>query len=143
MIRIIGLLFVLSVFAGQASAQCKTFAKNKCMPSLDDYMLNGRLYASYMRQGQESELNLVLNGGQKYRLIACAKESLGNVWVRLTDASGKVLYDNAEHDFANTWDFSVKSTQEFKVKTFIQTPKAQNELEVRDCSVILVGSKIE
>lgn len=132
---------LIGAMATVASAQCRTFAKSKCVPGLEDYMLNGRMYGSYMVQGQEAELHVVLSAGQKYRIMNCARPALGNVWIRLMDSKGRVVFDNSEHDYATSWDFSVKATQEFTVKTFVQTPANAGDEKARDCSVLIIGSK--
>ena len=132
---------LIALLSTSALAQCRTFAQKKCVPGLGDYKPNGSLYANYMEDGQETELNLVLIGGQNYRLLHCHKEGLGQVWIQLMDNTNKVIYDNAEHDFATTWDFSVKSTQEFKVKTFISGVGEVSDMTARACAVLLLGNK--
>lgn len=94
-----------------------------------------------MVQGQEAMINVVLNGGQKYRLINCNKSSLGEVWIQLLDNKGNIVFDNSEHDFTHTWDFVVKSTQEFRIRTYIQLPENKSAQKVRDCSMVIIGSK--
>jgi hypothetical protein len=135
-------LFTLLIIASlQLSAQCRTFVKNNCESLLDDYLVSGRMYGGYVSQGQEMELNVVLNGGQKYRLINCSKANLGNVQVQLIDNKGNVVYDNVDHDYADKWDFNVKSTQEFKVRTVLPIPDKSSPTTVRDCSILIIGSK--
>ena len=118
--------------------QCRSFAQKNCNPKLGDYRPNGSLYATYMQDGQETELNVVLIGGQKYRLVHCHREGLGKVWIQLYDKQGKLVYDNSEHDFATTWDFSVKATQEFRIKTFIS---GVGDKDTRSCAVLMLGNK--
>jgi hypothetical protein len=122
-------------------SQCRTYAKNSCESQLEDYMLNGRMYGGYMVQGQETELFVVLSAGQKYRIVGCTKPALGNVWIQLIDGKGKVVFDNSEHDLVQTWDISVKSTQEFRLKTFVPDAKNKSATRIRDCSLLLLGSK--
>lgn len=122
-------------------AQCRTFVRENCESKLEDYLINGRMYGGYVSQGQEMELNVVLNGGQKYRLINCSKPSLGKIQVQLIDNKGKVVFDNAEHDFAQTWDFDVKATQEFIVRTVFPSPGKGQTSTARDCSILIIGSK--
>jgi hypothetical protein len=130
------------ILIGQiASAQCRTFGRSNCESQLDDYMLNGRMYGGYMVQGQQTELMVVLSAGQKYRIIGCTKPSLGTVWIQLLDVNGRVIFDNTEHDLVQTWDFSVKSTQEFKLKTFVPDAVNKSATRIRDCSLLLLGSK--
>ncbi|MEQ8323120.1 MAG: hypothetical protein RIC15_09005 [Vicingaceae bacterium] len=138
-------LFIFSVVLGitgtSLMAQCRTYAKNTCESQLDDYLLNGRMYGGYMIQGQNTELYVVLSAGQKYRLVGCTKESLGQLWIQIIDGKGHVIFDNTEYDLVQNWDFTVKSTQEFKIRTFIPEPKGKTEQKMRDCSLMLIGSK--
>ena len=137
----------ISIFIGilalglQVNAQCRTFVKNNCESKLDDYQISGRMYGGYVSQGQELELNVVLNGGQKYRLINCSKPDLGVIQVQLLDKQGNVVFDNADHEFANSWDFDVKATQEFTVRTVLPSPPKSQASTVRDCSILIIGSK--
>jgi hypothetical protein len=131
----------LMLFSQIVSAQCRTYARNNCESQLEDYMLNGRMYGGYMVQGQETELYIVLNAGQKYRILGCTKPNLGTVWIQLLDGNGNIIFDNTEHDLVQTWDFSIKSTQEFKLRTFVPDAKNKSETRIRDCSLLLLGSK--
>ncbi len=136
------LLFAgLSIASFSAQAQCKSFVKNNCQDQLEDYQVSGRMYGGYVSQGQEIDLVVVLNGGQKYRLINCSKATLGKIQVVLLDSDGNVLFDNTEHEFAMQWDFEVKSTQEFTVKTILPTPPKSHGSSVRDCNILIIGNK--
>jgi hypothetical protein len=144
-LRLKGILLatiLLVLGAASVSAQCRTYAQKKCVPELGDYRPNGSLYANYLENGQEIQLNLVLIGGQKYRLLHCHKEGLGQVWIQLFDHKGKVVFDNSEHNFATTWDFSVQTTQEFSVKTFI-SGVGEHDQAARSCGVLLLGNKFK
>lgn len=140
-LSLIALFTALIGFSIQANAQCRTFVKNNCNDKLEDYNIGGRMYGGYVSQGQELELNIVLNGGQKYRLINCSKDNLGIVQVVLFDSKGNVVFDNSEHEFVDTWDFDVKSTQEFLVKTILPSPTSSHGSTVRDCNILIIGSK--
>ena len=139
--RILFATATLMMFSQLSSAQCRTYGRNTCESDLEDYMLNGRMYGGYMVQGQETELFVVLSAGQKYRLVGCTKPALGKVWIQLLDSKGKVVFDNTEHNLVQTWDFTVKATQEFRIKTFIPDPKGKTSQPLRDCSIMLIGSK--
>lgn len=143
MLKLKSIIVVLGLFlfASQAQAQCRSFVKNNCEEKLEDYMVSGRMYGGYVSQGTELELNVVLNGGQKYRLINCSKDNLGTVQVVLLDNKGNVIFDNSEHEFANTWDFDVKATQEFTVKTILPSPPKSQGSTIRDCNILIIGSK--
>jgi len=137
-IILIGGLFLLGI---QANAQCRSFVKNNCEEQLEDYLVSGRMYGGYASQGQEIDLVIVLNGGQKYRLINCSKENLGTIQVVLLDNKGNVIFDNFEHEFAQSWDFDVKATQEFTIRTIIPSPSKSQGTAVRDCNILIIGSK--
>lgn len=132
---------VFSSLISNVNAQCRTFVKNNCEQKLEDFMISGRMYGGYVSQGTELELNVVLNGGQKYRLINCSKENLGVVQLVLLDNKGNVIFDNSEHDFADSWDFDVKATQEFTVRTILPTPPKSQSSTIRDCNILIIGGK--
>ena len=139
-LRFICTLAFLGLFAIGANAQCRSFAKKTCENQLDGYMLSGRMYGGYMSQGQEVDIVVVLNGGQAYRLVSCSKPNLGQIRVQLIDSHNKVVFDNVDHDFVQNWDFEVKSTQEFTIRTFIPSAD-KTATTVRDCSIMLIGNK--
>ena len=137
-IILISSLFFLGI---QANAQCRSFVKNNCEEQLEDYQVSGRMYGGYASQGQEIDLVIVLSGGQKYRLINCSKKSLGTIQIILLDNKGNVIFDNFEHEFAQSWDFDVKATQEFTIRTIIPSPSKTRAAAVRDCNILIIGSK--
>lgn len=139
-LRIIYIIAFLGLFVFEANSQCRTFAKKACESQLDDYMVSGRIYGGYMSQGQEIDIVVVLNGGQQYRLVNCTKPILGNIRVQLIDSDNNVVFDNVDHDFIRNWDFAVKSTQEFIIRTYIPSAD-KTATTVRDCSMVLIGSK--
>ncbi|MCB0429643.1 MAG: hypothetical protein H6585_07790 [Flavobacteriales bacterium] len=132
-----GLILLAGFGTSAAIAQCKSLAKTSCVPSLGDYLPNGRLYQSVVEKGTSGELHMVLNGGQHYRIITCADEKLGATeWV-LKDANGKVLFDNREHNMAQVWDIEVSTTQEFVMELEVGEKRGVG----RGCSCVLVGYK--
>jgi hypothetical protein len=140
-VKIITAILMICVSAYTVDAQCRSFAKNSCETQLEGYMVSGRMYGGFVTQGQEMELNVVLNGGQKYRLVNCSKPDLGKVQVQLLDSEGNIIFDNADHDMAQNWDFDVKSTQEFKIRTIVPGATKSTSSSVRDCSILILGSK--
>ena len=140
-LKSITILLAILAAGIQLNAQCRTFVRNSCEDKLEDYLVSGRMYGGYVSQGQEIELNVVLNGGQKYRLINCSKPSLGTIQVQLLDNKGNIIFDNADHDFVMKWDFDVKATQEFTVRTILPSPTAKQGSSVRDCNILIIGSK--
>jgi len=140
-LKIICTIAFLGLFVIEANAQCRTFAKNTCETQLEGYMLNGRMYGGFLTQGQEMDLVVVLNGGQTYRLVNCSKPTLGEIQIQLIDSDGNIVFNNVDHEMAQDWDFDVKSTQEFTIKTIIPSPSKSQGSSARDCSILLIGSK--
>ena len=51
--------------SGTASSQCRSFAKNKCVPELAPYKFNETFNAAQMAAGEEAEVNLTFFSGQE------------------------------------------------------------------------------
>ena len=140
---ILALLFVCAG-AGIATlqAQCKSFTKRKCLPSLAPYMNNGQLNTAVMTPGQSADMLMNFNSGQSYRIIVCAEGVLGSVEFQVSDATGKVLFKNREKDtFVNSWDFSVEQTSQFTVSVKVPEQVDKTQFSTEGCVSVLVGFK--
>jgi hypothetical protein len=124
------------------SAQCRSFAKNKCIPALAPYKFNETFNAAQLAPGEEAEVELTFYSGQEYRLLICAHPILGEVNWKLMDATGKSLFESTAEDPKPTFDFKVATTQ--KLVVHVDVPSASkggtNMLTV-GCVGILVGFK--
>ncbi|MCB0428748.1 MAG: hypothetical protein H6585_13805 [Flavobacteriales bacterium] len=125
-------------------AQCKAFTKKVCNPILSPYTHNGQLNSAILAEGETAELLLTFYAGQNYRVAVCAQEVIGDVEFRLMDANRNLIFDNTQHDMANSWDFNVKSTQQIIVE--INVPKRSESgkavsMVPTGCVSILVGFK--
>jgi hypothetical protein len=123
-------------------AQCRSFAKNKCMPSMAPYKFNETFNAAQLAPGEEAQVDLTFYSGQEYRLLICAHPILGNVNWKLVDASGKSIFESNAGDPKGSFDFKVATTQKLTVS--IDVPEAApggNGLLTVGCVNILVGYK--
>ena len=77
-----------------ADAQCRSFAKNKCMPQLEPYKFNETFNAAQLSPGEEAEVNITFYSGQEYRLIVCAHPILGDVNWKLVDAGNRIVFES-------------------------------------------------
>ncbi|MBX2983837.1 MAG: hypothetical protein WBB32_02690 [Flavobacteriales bacterium] len=142
--HIIPILSVLLILALPAAsqAQCRSFAKNKCMPSMAPYKFNETFNAAQLAPGEEAEVDLTFYSGQEYRLLVCAHPILGNVNWQLADAAGNVLFKSTADEPKEHFDFKVATTQ--KLTVHIDVPAGEkggtNMLTV-GCVGILVGYK--
>ena len=52
---------------------------------------------------------------QEYRIAICGSDDLPAVQFQVIDNNRKVLYDNADNGYAQTWDFKLESSQQLKI----------------------------
>jgi hypothetical protein len=123
------------------SAQCNAFVKKKCMSKIVPFTSNGQVNTNTLAQGQSVSLNLSFYAGQDYRIIVCSEEILGEVTFKVIDKSKKVVFDSAQNDFPDFWDFKAKSTQPLTVE--ITAPPSQSTSSVipTGCLSVIVGFK--
>lgn len=123
-------------------AQCRSFVKNKCIPSLAPYKFNETFNAAQLAPGEEAEVDLTFYSGQEYRVLVCAHPILGEVNWKLSDASGKSLFESSADNPKPSFDFKVATTQ--KLTVHIDVPSASkggNGMLTVGCVGILVGFK--
>lgn len=135
-------LVALMALPSAASAQCRSFAKNKCIPALAPYKFNETFNAAQLAPGEEAEVELTFYSGQEYRVLVCTHPILGEVNWKLVDATGKSIFESSADDPKNTFDFKVATTQ--KLIVHIEVPSSKKGgtgmLQV-GCVGILVGFK--
>ncbi len=125
-----------------ASAQCRSFAKNKCIPSLAPYKFNETFNAAQLAPGEEAEVELTFYSGQEYRVLVCTHPILGAVNWKLMDATGKSLFESQADAPKDTFDFKVATTQKLVVHIDVPSGKRDgNNLLTVGCVGILVGFK--
>ncbi len=124
---------------GQASGQCKSFAKNICKKELGAYLHDGNYHAAVLVEGEEAELYKTFYSDLDYRLVICAADGMPPVEFRVYDSTGKMLYSNREEAFSNIWDFKLESSQQLKVVVKVTTLGAGNQQPVSGCVAIMFG----
>ena len=123
-------------------AQCRSFAKNKCMPSMAPYKFNETFNAAQLAPGEEAQVDLTFYSGQEYRLLICTHPILGNVNWQLLDAGGNTLTESTADAPKDHFDFKVATTQKLTVHIDIPSgTKGGNNLLTVGCVGILVGYK--
>ena len=134
--------FLLLALPAVAHAQCRSFAKNKCMPAMAPYKFNETFNAAQLAPGEDAQVDLTFYSGQEYRLLVCSHPILGQVNWQLSDASGKALFESTANDPKDHFDFKVATTQ--KLTVHIDVPAADkggNNMLTVGCVGILVGYK--
>jgi len=133
-------IIVAGAFSGSVQAQCNSFTKKKCLPSLSPYVHNGQLNSANLGAGETAELDLTFYSGQEYRILLCGQEVLGDVFFRLKDKSSKIVYDSKEQK-SNSFDFNVKTTQQLTMEVIVPEQKSPNNIAISGCISVLVGFK--
>jgi hypothetical protein len=140
-LRIVVATLILTFITGFANAQCKSFAKNKCLPDLAPYIHNGQMNGATMMAGEKAELQMSFYAGQDYRLMVCAQPILGETTFRLLDKNKKVIFNSKDHKNVTFWDFNVASTQQMILEIDIPESGAKHGMVPSGCVNILVGFK--
>jgi hypothetical protein len=136
---LIAVLFLASL-PSIASAQCRSFAKKKCMPAMSPYKFNETFNAAQLAPGEEATVALTFYSGQEYRLLICAHPILGQVNWKLLDASGNSLFESNADNPQDSFDFKVATTQKLTVQIDVPAgAKGGNGMLRVGCVNILVG----
>ncbi|MDR2887412.1 MAG: hypothetical protein LBV26_05345 [Bacteroidales bacterium] len=112
--RITPVFALLLSASAVASAQCKAFAKNDCLPELAPYTHDGNYHATTLVAGEEAELYKTFYSDMEYRVAVCGDVNLPDIEFLVMDANKNVLYTNKENNYSRTWDFKPQSSQQLK-----------------------------
>jgi len=133
---------VLFLAMPSLQGQCKQFAKNTCKSGLDPYQHDGNYHAALLIEGEVAELYKTFYSDRDYRIGVCGAPNLGNVEFQVLDTrSGKVLYNNKDHDYVWKWDFRLEASQQLKVMVKVIYPEGKVEEPEEGCVAIMFGSK--
>lgn len=130
----------LLVATTAAQAQCRSFAKNKCVPELAPYKFNESFNAAQLAPGEEAEVNLTFFSGQEYRVMVCTHPILGEVNWKLVDSANKIVFESLADEPKHHFDLRMASTQQMKVVVWVPG-KARTDMVHVGCVAILVGFK--
>lgn len=140
MYRIILLLWIV-LFPTVTYAQCNVFVKKKCMYKVSPFTSNGQVNTNTILAGQQVSLNLTFSAGQDYRIIVCSEEILGEVTFKILDKSKRVIFDSAQNNYPDFWDFKAKSTQPLTVEVTAPPSQSTSSVVPGGCLSVLVGFK--
>lgn len=144
LIRSIPIIAILVfAFCGSADAQCKAFAKNKCLPELQNYTHDGNYHAAVLVEGEEAELYKTFYSDMEYRVAIIGESNLPAVEFKVMDVNKNVLYSNKEHNNASTWDFKLQSSQQLKIVVKVSSFNKPGETPVSGCVAIMFGFKVK
>ncbi len=128
------------VCAMAASAQCRSFAKNKCVPELAPYKFNETFNAAQLAPGEEAEVNLTFYSGQEYRVMVCTHPILGEVNWKLVDQNNKIVFESLADEPKRFFDLKAANTVPMKVVVWVPNKGSGSMVHV-GCVAILMGFK--
>lgn len=128
------------LFAVSAQAQCKAFAKNKCVPELAPYKFNENFNAAQLSPGDEAEVALTFYSGQEYRVAVCVHPILGEVNWKLVDENNKIVFESLADEPKHHFDLKAASTTQLRCVVWVPT-KGKTEMVHVGCVAIMVGFK--
>ena len=112
---ILTIILTLAVLVSAEAQMCLDYHREKkfCPPSKDGFIYNGQSRSAYFYKGQESQLNMIFHNKQDYRVTFCLEGSLGDrLEFKIKDGkTGELLYDNADEDYATTFEFRCEATR--------------------------------
>lgn len=134
------LVFALFFAGTDVFSQCISFARNIAKPQLAPFIHDGNYNATFMEEGESAELYKTFFEGEEYRLVVATVESLPKLRIRILDDQRNIVFDNADHQYAQVWDFDAKTTGTLIVH--IKVPDDKQSTSVRGgCVAILFGVK--
>jgi hypothetical protein len=122
--------------------QCRTFVKNNCGEAMEGFIPGESFNAVKLFPGDMAEVEMTFYSEVDYRLLVCSHEVLGDVNFQLVDKDGEVVYDNANREFSEFFDFRLEGTRTFGLR--IKVPE-QNDaaIKAQGCVAILLGRKLK
>jgi hypothetical protein len=119
-----GLVLIFIISINVSSQPCKGFHESKdCFV----YIPEGRGFKQYSQAksaltsvGQKTTYKVVLFSGKDYILGVCAEGGYRPIHFRIIDGqTKKVLYDNKDFDYIDSFNFTVQKTQPLDIEVQI------------------------
>jgi hypothetical protein len=124
-IKVIQGFILIFIFSGNINSQpCKGFHESKdCFV----YIPEGRDFKQYSQAksaqagiGQKTTYKVVLFGGKDYILGVCAEAGYRPIHFRILDSqTKKIMYDNKDFDYIDSFNFMVQRTQPLDIEVQI------------------------
>ena len=120
-------------------AHCKRMAI-ACAKELTPFRFNGQLNQVVLTEGESAELNMIFQGGKKYRISACGGRFVKNLGLKLFDRNKQLIFDNADHNNAQYWDFENGATQNMTIEVkYPEGNEGYNDVTAGGCVALVVG----
>jgi len=121
---ITGLSLILIISSNISSQPCKGFHESKdCfvyIPEGRDFKQYSQAKSALTSVGQKTTYKVVLFGGKDYILGVCAESGYRPIHFRIIDSqTKKVMYDNKDYDYIDSFNFTVEKTQPLDIEVQI------------------------
>lgn len=136
------MVIIISLNSAVSQGQCRSFAKRKCLPSLEEngFSFSGQLNNAVVLEGDKLDISLTFHEGKTNRLMVCSQPILGDVSYRLMDKNRTQLFDSQSSD-VNYFDFKVESTQQLILEITVPEPETTHGILHEGCICVLQGYK--
>jgi hypothetical protein len=136
------LLFILSLHISLAFGQCRSFVKNNCGDALEGFIPGESFNAVKLFPGDQAEVEMTFFSDVDYRLLVCSRDFLGDVNFQLVDKNDELIYDNADREFSEFFDFRLQGTRSLMLKIKVPESTEANTIKQQGCVAILLGRKL-
>lgn len=134
------LIVLLTMVGGGANAQCKGFAKKKCMPQLAPFAHDGKMNLASVWPGDKADLMMTFYANTPYRVVVCSTSPLP-VDYKVKDLEGNVILESNTNEKPYI-EFKVQATQQLIVEVGVRKPaKKLNDMAYQECLGVFVGLK--
>jgi hypothetical protein len=134
-------LFFLNIIIGSNSySQCFEFVKTN-LTKLDTakYVFDGRLNTLQLTEGDYVEVYKPFYKNRSYRVFVIS-ENLTTVNFKITNTKENTMFNNAEHDNVNYWEYTPVLNQNLKISVSVPRITAGNEIKT-GCVAVIIGYK--
>lgn len=137
--RVAYILMILLCIYQFTNAQCDALG-NECAPNIDPYICT-EYNNVVISEGQVAEFVTTFYAGEKYKIVTCGRDGLGNVNFKLLNTDRTVLFDNTTKNNAPIWEFEFNSTNNYIIQAELSTntQKGSTSSDRKGCIVILIG----
>jgi hypothetical protein len=134
------LVALLALMSNNVNAQCKGFAKKKCMPQLSPFTHDGKMNLAQVWPGDKADLMMTFYANTPYRVVVCSTSPLP-VDYKVKDLDGNVILESNTNEKPFI-EFKVQATQKLVVEVTVRKPaKKLNDMAYQECLGVFVGLK--
>ncbi len=133
------LLFLVPIITYAQELNCKKFTKNSAIDLLGDFILSGRTHSLELAEGEEVVVFKTVSRNLVYKFVVIADKHIPQPRFLIADWDNNIIFDNAKHNFQDTFVFPCDKTQ--RIKIWIKVPG--KDANKRGCVSLVVGVKTQ